>query len=181
MDYSLKEVFKDNPQGYADYKSGQKAGKYSDYQGYLDSSGMGNSVVQNAIKMNQEAVKPAIQSYEASIPEIQASSQQQRTQLQAEQGPLEQRYKNLLESIKGNQTTSENRQTLTTANELAKRGISNDSGVFQQELTNAVNPVTQQYTSLYANTGLEGEKAMRDLSNQVQNTYTGETLSLIHI
>lgn len=78
--------------------------------------------------------QPAIQSYEAS------------------KQPLQDRYKNLLDTIKGNQQVAENRQTVTTNNELARRGISNDSGVFQQEMTNVLNPLTAQYTGMQKDT-----------------------------
>jgi len=71
---------------------------------------------------------------------------------QATKAPLEQRYKDLLNSIKGNQQVAENRQTVTTNNEMGKRGITGSSGLFQQEMTNALNPITQQYTQLQKDT-----------------------------
>jgi len=158
--YSLKAIFANDPEGYNNYKSGQKSGQYTDYAGYLAQGGKSggnysNDTVQNAIRMNQEAIKPVVSS------------------LEAEKGPLEKRYQNLLSSIKGNQTTAENRQTLTTANELARRGISNESGVYQQELTNAVNPVTQQYSSQYTDVGLQGDQALRALATQIAQLQSG--------
>src|SRR3990167_2450553 len=145
---------------------------FSTTEDYYKSTGGG------ATGSNVAAVRPAVQSYEQSIPETQQAFTQQRTQLQAEQAPLEKRYANLLQSIKGNQQTAENRQTLATANELARRGISNTSGLFQQELASAVNPLTQQYSTQYTDVGLQGEAAQRQLANQLANTYTGETESL---
>jgi len=71
---------------------------------------------------------------------------------QATKAPLAQRYSDLLASIKGNQQVAENRQTLTTNTELGKRGITGSSGLAQQEITNAVNPITQQYTSMQKDT-----------------------------
>jgi hypothetical protein len=67
---------------------------------------------------------------------------------QSSKDPLKQRYSDLLASIKGNQQTAENRQTVTTQNELGRRGLSPDSGIAQQEMTSALNPITQQYTQL---------------------------------
>lgn len=81
---------------------------------------------------NIESNQPAIQSYEAS------------------KAPLQDRYKNLIASIKGNQQVVENRQTTTTNNEMGRRGISSDSGVYQQEMTNALNPITKQFTGMEA-------------------------------
>lgn len=181
--YSLKDYFGgSNTEGYKSYKEGQQAGKYKDFNDYLSKSGGsttgGNDIIQNAIKLNQQANQPAVQSLEASIPETSQRFTQQREQLSAERTPLETRYKNLLDSIKGNQKVAENRQTTTTANELARRGLSNTSGLFEQELTNAVNPITQQYSNQYTDVGLQGEGALRSLGNEISNTYTGETESL---
>lgn len=141
------------------------------------SSGGGSQedTIRRAIEMQKEANKPAIQSLEASIPEIQTGYKQQKEQLEAEKSPLKERYDNLLNSIKGNQTTAENRQTVTTRNELGRRGITSDSGLFEQTVTNAVNPITQQYTSMYKDTALQGDTAMRELVNRIANLGTQET------
>lgn len=180
--YSLTSYFggKDT-QGYQDYKAGQKAGKWADLPSYIaaggSNSGGANSTVQKALDLQKQAVAPAVASLEAGIPEIANKYTQQRTQLQAEQQPLQQRYDSLIQSIKGNQQTAENRQTVTTSNELGRRGILGSSGLAQQEITNAVNPITQQYTGMIQQTGLEGNQALRELANQIANTYTGETES----
>lgn len=87
-------------------------------------------ILRQQLSQQQNINKPAISSLEAS-----------RT-------PLQQRYDNLITSIKGNQTTAENRQTVTTQNELGQRGLLPSSTLAQQELTNALNPITQQYTGL---------------------------------
>lgn len=131
--------------------------------------------IRAAIDAMKEANKPAVESLQASIPETQAKYQQTRDQLTASQAPLEQRYKDLLDSIKGNQQVAENRQTLTTNNELGKRGISGSSGIAQQEMTNALNPITQQYTGLQKETGLAREESIRGLQNQIANLTPQET------
>lgn len=71
---------------------------------------------------------------------------------EASKAPLQQRYSDLLASIKGNQQIAENRQTVTTQNELGRRGLTSSSGLAQQELTNALNPITQQYTGMLKDT-----------------------------
>lgn len=156
----------------ADFKATGGAGKGS----ARSSSSSGNfssidpqQAIQASIKALQEANKPAVESLQASIPETQAKYAQTRSQLQASQAPLEQRYNQLLESIKGNQTTAENRQTLTTNNELGKRGISSSSGVAQQEMTNALNPITQQFTGLTQQTGLAREDSIKQLQDSIAN------------
>lgn len=116
--------------------------------GSSGSVGNANSnLIQNAISMNQQAIQPAVQSYQAQQPEIAKNYSQQRT-------TLSDKYDALLASIKGNQTSAENRQTVVTSNELGKRGISGDSTLAGQEITNAVNPITQQYSGLMSEAGL---------------------------
>ena len=139
------------------------------------SSITGSNTIDSIQKMYQKAAQPAVNSYAAGIPETQAMYGQQRSQLQAEQTPLASRYDNLINQIKGNQTTAENRQSVTTSNELGRRGILGDTGLGQQEMTNALNPITSEYTGMIQDTGYAKETALRDLANQISNTYTNET------
>lgn len=139
------------------------------------SGGNTEDAIRRAIQMQQEANKPAIASLQASIPETTQKYATQRTQLEAEKDPLKMRYQSLLDQIKGNQTTAENRQTVTTSNELGKRGILGSSGVAQQEMTNALNPITQQYTGLYKDTGLAQESDLRSLQNTIASLLPQET------
>lgn len=178
--------------GYGGYQGWDDAGANADFNatggggkrtagGGSSSSGGGMSsinpqdAINASIKALQEANKPAVESLQASIPETSAKYAQTRQQLQASQAPLEQRYQSLLDSIKGNQTTAENRQTVTTNNELGKRGISGSSGVAQQEMTNALNPITQQYAGLAKDTGLAREDSLKALQDQIANLTPQET------
>lgn len=126
------------------------------------------AAISDLVARNQQAVQPAVSSLEASIPEISAQFNTRKEQLGAERAPLEERYDNLLNQIKGNQTTAENRQTVATKQELARRGIQGGL-MYDQELVNALNPITQQYTTLYRDTGLQKEAGVRDLINQITN------------
>lgn len=130
--------------------------------------------IKDVIAMNQQAIAPAISSYEATLPEITDKANIMKSQLQAERAPLEERYANLLNQIKGNQTTAENRQTVATKQELARRGIQGGL-MYDQELVNALNPITQQFTGLYTDTGLSQEQAIRQLVNDIQNVDVFET------
>lgn len=165
------------------YYQGQK---YLDYNKYLQAGGRnmdnpgggsGGSYedqIARSIAMHQEANKPAIQSLESSIPQVGQRYEQQRGQLQAEKAPMEQRYSELIGEIKGNQQTAENRQTKTTNAELARRGIGGGS-LYDQTLTDAVNPVTQGYTTLLRDTGLSQEKGIRELLNSIASSFTQQT------
>lgn len=95
------------------------------------------------------------------------------TALKAEADPLKQRYQDLIGQIKGNQQVAEQRQTLTTGNELAKRGLLSSGGLYQQEMTNAVNPVTQQYTGMVQNASTEQESALKDLATRIAQLQSG--------
>ncbi|OGE67082.1 hypothetical protein A3H85_00685 [Candidatus Daviesbacteria bacterium RIFCSPLOWO2_02_FULL_40_8] len=65
--------------------------------------------------------------------------------MEGQRKPLQERYANILNTLKSNQTTAENRQTIATANELGRRGIVG-GGLYEQEFANALNPITQQYS-----------------------------------
>lgn len=134
-----------------------------------------NKIVQDSLKMMQEANQPAIQSLQASIPETASKFQQTREQLQGEVDPLKARYDNLLAKIKGKETTATNRQTVATNNELAKRGILSSSGVAQQELANALNPITSEYATMATDAELGREADLRALANQIAGLTTQET------
>ena len=133
------------------------------------------SIIQKSIQQMQQANQPAVSSLQTSIPEVQQKYAQTRSQLQAQAPNLDQQYKDLLTSIKGDQQVAENRQTVTTNNELGRRGITGDSGLAQQELTNAVNPITQQYATLTNQTGLEGIKSKQALQDSIANLVPQET------
>lgn len=115
----------------------------------------------------QAAIAPAIDSYNQTKPEIQNLYATERTRLEGDKQPLQDRYKVLLDSIKGNQTTEENRQTLTTNNELGRRGISSDSGLYQQQMTDTLNPITSKYANLTKETSLAQEGGLKGISDAI--------------
>lgn len=133
------------------------------------------SAIQAAIKQQQEAVQPAIQSYQASIPEVQAKYAQTRSQLQSQQPSLEQRYSDLLASIKNQGQQDVNAQTRITSNELGKRGLTGSSTLAQQEIQNAVAPINFQYSNLGQQTSLAREDALRTLQDSIANLTPQET------
>lgn len=113
------------------------------------------STVQRAIELQKQAVQPAV------------------TALQAEKDPLKARYANLIAQIKGNQVQAEQKQTLATSNEMGKRGILPSSGLAQQEMVNAVNPITQQYTGLLSNAQTEQESNLRGIDTAIAQLLAG--------
>lgn len=91
----------------------------------------------------------------------------------ATKAPLEQRYKDLLASIKGNQQIAENRQTVVTNNELGKRGITGSSTLAGQELTNALNPITSQYTGMYKDTANQENIDIANIDKAIASLMAG--------
>lgn len=128
-----------------------------------------------ARKQQMEAIKPAIDSYQAQIPEIQSKYAQTRSQLEAQQPSLEQRYQNLLDSIKNQGTQDINQQTKITSAELGKRGITGSSTLAQQEIQNTTSPLRQKYTGLEKETSLAREDAIRQLRDSIANLTPQET------
>ncbi len=123
-----------------------------------------SSVLDSAKQVRQfniDSNQPAIQSLEAS------------------KSPLQDRYKNLLDTIKGNQTVAENRQTVTTNNELGRRGISGDSGIAEQEITNAVNPITQAFTGQYKDASAQQGIDLSAIQNAIAQLQSGNPESSI--
>jgi hypothetical protein len=133
------------------------------------SGGDFNSYLQQQQSAQQAALAPAIQSLQAGLPTIAKNYQTQIGQKQAEIQPLQDRYKSLLDQIKGVGQTSVNKQTVVTANELGKRGIEGSSTLAGQEIASATLPIEQQTQSLVKDTCFAQEADIRDINNQVQN------------
>lgn len=162
----------------ADFEKTKGAGKYDpgssqQYaqqtgQSYAGPSGVGNftDYVAQAQEMYKKAAEPAIASLQAQAPEIK-SSIASKSQL------LKDRYNNLISDIKGGQQKAEQRQTVVTAGELGKRGIDPTSTIYGQELTNALNPITGEYTGMLKSAATDqtaGQLELADLeTTQLRN------------
>lgn len=133
-----------------------------------------SSAIKLATEQYKQAAAPAISSLQQQQTETTQKYSQERQRLQAQQPSLEARYNNLLDSIKSNQTTAENRVITDTNNELGKRGITGDSTLAGQTITNAVNPVTAQYTTMAKDTGLAKEDAIKALQDQISGLSSNE-------
>ncbi len=95
------------------------------------------------------------------------------TQLQTQQPGLNDKYTQLVNSIKGNQQLDTNRQTTTTNNLLAQRGITSNSNLGQQEMTNALTPIDTQYAGLTANANAGSIADTQALALQIANLQAG--------
>lgn len=118
-----------------------------------------NDYISQAIDLQKKANQPAVQSLEASKPEIQSAYQQSRQ-------TLTDRYQNLLDSIRGQGEQDVNRQTTITSNELGKRGIVGSSTLGQQEIQNATSPLRQKYTGLEKDASISQNEQLSGLTTQ---------------
>lgn len=117
-------------QNYLNQQNGQSASSSSN-SGGSGSFGGGNGLfdaAQSILSFQQKANGPIVGA------------------LQKQQQSLDDRYKDLLSKIKNNQGIATDRQTTATNTELGNRGIGPDSGLYQKTLTDALNPITDQYT-----------------------------------
>lgn len=140
----------------------------------LSGSGDINSAINEAVARMKEANAPVIQSLQANIPEVQQKYAQTKQQLEASQQPLEDRYANLLNSIKSQGEQDVNQQTVITNNELGKRGILGSSTMAQQEIQNATSPIRQKYSALEKDTALSREDALKSLRDEIANLTPSE-------
>lgn len=177
-EYSLSEVFggKDTKE-YKSYKEGQKSGKWSDYNDYVAKGGSSKGTpdkllsdnISSIVKANQQAIQPAISSYQAQIPETQAAFTERRSQLEAEKTPLQERFSNLLERVKSTFQGQRDLTTKTTSNELGRRGIVGSSGIADREMESALRPIFEAEGQATTDIGLEQESSLRQLENMISN------------
>lgn len=101
------------------------------------------------------------------------------TALQGQKPAIEQKYSDLIASIKGQQQLDVNRQTLTTNNELGRRGISSDSGLYQQDLNNALLPVNVGYQGQLAGATAAQSGDLNNLALQIAQAQAGNPMESV--
>lgn len=122
---------------------------------------------QNRLRM--EAIKPAIESYQASKPEVTSAFESRTGQLAAEKQPLIDRYQTLLDELTGRETKETAAQGKYMSQEWGKRGVPLSSGMYQEALTNKTQDISQYYGTQQKETTLSRESDLRDLENQITN------------
>lgn len=137
-----------------------------------------DETISRAVNSLREANRPIIDSYNSSIGETQQRFANQKTQLEGRRQPLQDRYSNLISSIKNQGQQDVTNQTRITNNELGKRGLLSSSTLAQQEIQNATSPLMQKYAGLEKDASLAQEDEMRNLENQISGLAGQETDSL---
>lgn len=93
--------------------------------------------------------------------------------LQTQTPGIQDKYKQLVDSIKGNQQVDQNRQTLATNNQLGARGILPSSGVYQQEQVNAQLPINAAYSGQLAQANTGSIQDLQQLALQIAQLQAG--------
>lgn len=140
-----------------------------------------DETLRRAQEISNNSIQPLISSLQASNESVKQQYDVQNKALEAQRQPLKERYDQLLSQVKGQQTQSVNKQTLATSNELGKRGILPSSGLNQQEIINATEPINQQYTALANDVGFQGQQAQQEITNQQANLSASQIKDLREI
>ncbi len=93
--------------------------------------------------------------------------------LQGQKSDLAGRYQDLLDSITAAEEPAVNSATVATSSELAKRGITNDSTLGQQELAKNLLPVTTTFGQLKSQTGLAETQDLNTLAANIASLQAG--------
>lgn len=148
----------------ADFSATGGAGKGEPTSGGGGGTPGGGNVLETAKQLlgfQREASQPAVASLQASIPELEQRFSTQRTGLEAEREPLKARYDRILKDMTARVSTDISR-------EYGRRGIPLSSGMFETNLTERLNPLTERI-------GLEREGGLRDLTNLIAQLTGQET------
>lgn len=156
--------------------AGNLEGIESSTGSYLDTSTSGSELARSR-RYTDQAIS-TLQGYQPRIGEIYNT---QRSVLQSQIDPTKSRYDALIADLKNQQTTSEESATLNTNREMAKRGITQSSGLSDQTLMNVINPIRRNYAGLTQQTGLAQEadiKAIQDAIKLLTGEQTGQEINL---
>lgn len=123
-------------------------------------------------KIALEAVQPSIDSLQASLPEISAKYQSAQTQVGAEKQPLRDRYEQLLNEIRGRETSQVKDVSRTANREFARRGITADSTFAAEETQGRTQPIRSAAQSDILSTTFDREAKLREIDNTITTLST---------
>jgi hypothetical protein len=157
----------------ADFKATGGAGKGS-------SGGGGGSTdpVEQARKLRQfniESNQPHIASLEQQIPETQQRFSTDKTRLEGEKQPLQERYKSLLDDLKNRETQQIGAAQTSAAREFGRRGVPLSSTDYDKYLSGQVNPIGQNFATLTTQTVQDREAGIRSIDDLISKLTGQET------
>lgn len=116
-----------------------------------------------------EAVKPAITSLESSLPEVQSQFEKRQAQVEGEKQPLKDRYDQLLNEIRGRETSQVNDTTRNVSREMGRRGIALSSTFAGDETIGRTAGIRSQAQSDILSTTFDRESKLREIDNLITN------------
>lgn len=134
----------------------------------------GESDIAYAQRIMKEAAQPAIDSYKASIPEVQAKYAAAKTTAEGRRSIYEDRYNQLLDQINQSQTGETNATIKNTAREFGRRGVALSSTEYGNEQNAAVDPITHYYTGQKAAALTGSNETNLNLDELIANLTSGE-------
>ncbi len=133
------------------------------------------SLARQMLQMRQEAAQPAIESLRAGIPEIEAKYGQKEEYLRGKEPLMQERYKTLIEDIRGYEERETERAEIGLEREWGRRGLSALGGAYEQRLGETLQPISRQYAGLLGEAGISREESSLELANMIAGLTTGET------
>src|SRR3990167_1341438 len=113
------------------------------------------------------AAGPAIESLQASLPEIGQRYEAAGARLGAEQQPLLDRYQNLIGELKGRETKETATQAQALAQTFGRRGLTTEGGLYQGALAERTGDISQFYGGEIKKKTLAQQADVRDIRNQI--------------
>ena len=118
-------------------------------------------IARQFLSLQNEAIQPAVQ------------------QLEARKEPLKARYDAILQSLKGKEQQEITQTQTALGREYGRRGIPTSSGMFEQNVLEKTQPISQAYAGLQAQTGLESENALTGLAQAIASLQGGASQNAI--
>lgn len=130
---------------------------------------------QKALAARQQAIAPAVQSLEVSIPEIAQKFGTERSRLQGEVDPLKQRYQTLIDDLTRRESRDVGEVNKALSSEFSRRGIPLSSGLYEQTGLERRQPVSEFYGIQQREAVGERESGLRQLQNLIAGLTPQET------
>lgn len=143
--------------------------KLSGQAGLNPGESFGDYLTRKQTEQANKIVQPAVDSLNAGIPELEKAYKDQQSQQQAEKDPLIARYDQLLNEIRGRETSQVNDTTKTVNRELGRRGIALSSTFADQEVQGQTAGIHSQAQSDILSTNFDRESKLRDIDNTIVN------------
>ena len=154
----------------ADYRATGGQGKRDPFAPSAAAAGAQPSLSELSQELTRQriaAAGPAIESLQASLPEIGQRYEAAGARLGAEQQPLLDRYQNLIGELKGRETKETATQAQALAQTFGRRGLTTEGGLYQGALAERTGDISQFYGGQIKETTLAQEADVRDIRNQM--------------